>query len=1240
MVLIMMFEGQELDIPIKGIIRAGADNLCADGAMNEVVGMEYKDGSYVPYGDTFNTICVFPDNTVKAYVHKTTDRDVTVYLTNSGDVYYKKDYRTLVQIDGVSNATDVKFVGNMLCAATDGAVKYFIFKNGEYTNYQSDYSQLPSIGFRVSAGLCGSKNQSTIGLEYTSWYNNAADSDVIRDSVIGALTAVRGELRDRGGLTGYFLVTAAYRLTNGDFIVAQPPMLMCRPFHKNGSKIENLHTGNTNFELTDAGTHTFDTEAFPSGDRAMIVSFPYVDVPSGKFREVHSRLGFRLYSSSSSLINGSVVYYGTDDDTILALFENGYRTDTSELLSPIKATDNGSTVTIDKTSKVPAPYIPQYACTHIYDTESKGTTTQKNIFTAYMQSNMLQYKIAKDIDETNDIASLCIFISQEIDPFEELDKTYWEECLSNGKNTWSERVICYREDDTLRRSTPKTLFVKFRSKEDIVKEVANIKNLYLVEEIKADDVKAGDWVTLDLKGLLGDTLVTRESLPLTVFASGIETQDTKLFVYNYRLHEFDYKQKLFDGYLFRDFTHYGGLGQVAEENLSNIFDKAKIAVTIKDDNGISTVVSENIDATTTNTVEVTVPQYDSISDGRSTSISISKKRDTFDTTTNGERYGNYDVLYKKEIVVECEQSGDYTLTIPTGNLYGIISTSSGQEDGINNNDSGQADASLSVAVNRLIVVVNGIEKYNAERSVEISLVEETNDSGDGRTYTKTDNHTVIGATLSLSLSKGDVVTIYYLGYANGSAGIDVWELGFASSQYSLSVSPILLSITYTKVISLHNSIFRKLLNPMFCYPDSHATNAKIILQNTTGNYCVVKNLELRKHDGLGIAYYIDPDLRPIVMPDELQSLIDVNSTDVIRHYRNGLKVSDVAYPSYFPAQYTYRIGDGRIIGMARLTIALSQDNFGQYPLLIFCTDGIYSMGVDTSGNGAYINTSPFSREVCVNPKTICEIDGAVLFASSKGLMLATQNNVEEFCPQLNGSVRFSPVAPDKNSTVSGKNLFYKMINHPQITELSGAVDNKDFIDYLKDDATVVSYVSMKNKVIVYNSRKDYVYWIDIPTRNTTKLDMSITFDDDNYPQENYYHKESTTLGYMSFQYSAEKNSQPMQCMFQTRPIKVKQGLKTAFRVALTGYFHGNSTPITGVEVAELVVLGSLDGDHWIPIGVKEKSLKDAFHNFGCVTDRVSCNYIMIVFAGKLMGDSHIDSIKITNENKYNNKLKV
>jgi hypothetical protein len=45
----MKFEGTQVNIPIKGIMRAGTDNLCADGAMNEVIGMEYKDGSWLPY---------------------------------------------------------------------------------------------------------------------------------------------------------------------------------------------------------------------------------------------------------------------------------------------------------------------------------------------------------------------------------------------------------------------------------------------------------------------------------------------------------------------------------------------------------------------------------------------------------------------------------------------------------------------------------------------------------------------------------------------------------------------------------------------------------------------------------------------------------------------------------------------------------------------------------------------------------------------------------------------------------------------------------------------------------------------------------------------------------------------------------------------------------------------------------------------------------------------------------------
>lgn len=74
--------------------------------------------------------------------------------------------------------------------------------------------------------------------------------------------------------------------------------------------------------------------------------------------------------------------------------------------------------------------------------------------------------------------------------------------------------------------------------------------------------------------------------------------------------------------------------------------------------------------------------------------------------------------------------------------------------------------------------------------------------------------------------------------------------------------------------------------------------------------------------------------------------------------------------------------------------------------------------------------------------------------------------------------------------------------------------------------------------------------------------------------------------------------------------------------------------------AGLYVFGSLDGEHWMPIGGAEKLLShNRFHDIGVRTHRVSVKYLVVVFTGYLSTDSHIDGMEITTETRYNEKLK-
>ena len=429
-------------------------------------------------------------------------------------------------------------------------------------------------------------------------------------------------------------------------------------------------------------------------------------------------------------------------------------------------------------------------------------------------------------------------------------------------------------------------------------------------------------------------------------------------------------------------------------------------------------------------------------------------------------------------------------------------------------------------------------------------------------------------------------------------------------------------------MSSHPSV----INPIIAYPDADATSIEFYVES--GGEWYMKHYDLTPSASGNFAFHLEPDLDvsgPWGGQREKVNAPTIEDINNLRTYHNGLKVSDVAYPSYFPAKYTYRIGNEKIIGLARLTIPVSQDNYGVDRLIVFCTDGIYSMGVDRTGAGVYTDTQYVNPEVCVNRNTICEIGGAIIFASDKGLMMLSSNGVEEFIPHLNGKIRFKP-SDDAVSVKDGNHIYNKIVNNYEIVELKDSLSTDDFIDYISDIDTVVSYVSKKNKIVIYNKFEQYIYLIDIKTRNTTKLDVRIDFDDDNSPEETYWLDIGGEWRPLVFCYLSDEIE--TDCLIQSRPIKIQQDDKCSYRCVLTGYFEGNPN---SNQWAELVVLGSLDGDHWRAIGVKERKLNEPFHNFGCITERGSWKYVMFIFAGRLSHNSHIDSIDITVDGRYNNK---
>jgi hypothetical protein len=126
---------------------------------------------------------------------------------------------------------------------------------------------------------------------------------------------------------------------------------------------------------------------------------------------------------------------------------------------------------------------------------------------------------------------------------------------------------------------------------------------------------------------------------------------------------------------------------------------------------------------------------------------------------------------------------------------------------------------------------------------------------------------------------------------------------------------------------------------------------------------------------------------------------------------NKIYTSEVDNPYYFPPEGINNIGTGEIIGLAATTRALSQGQFGQFPLMAFCTDGVWAL--DVASSGTYSTIHPISREVCVNKASICQLDQSVAFATAKGLARVAESSVVSMSEQLDGPM------VELTATVSG-----------------------------------------------------------------------------------------------------------------------------------------------------------------------------------------------------------------------------
>lgn len=234
---------------------------------------------------------------------------------------------------------------------------------------------------------------------------------------------------------------------------------------------------------------------------------------------------------------------------------------------------------------------------------------------------------------------------------------------------------------------------------------------------------------------------------------------------------------------------------------------------------------------------------------------------------------------------------------------------------------------------------------------------------------------------------------------------------------------------------------------------------------------------------------------------------------------NKMKVSATNNPFYFPIEQTYEIGQGEIKGLGVANTALSQGQFGQFPLYVFCSDGIYAMNVGT--DVAYSNSSPVSRDTITGD--LISIDKAVAFISDRGL---------------------------------------KILQGEAVTDVSLAMQSNSyeekgerFEDFIKGAKLAYNYFF--GEIYLLREDKEFAYVYELKNQTWSKRDLDYKGMFNVYP-DLYIQDEGGKVHRLSRELSPDRDDAPLKKIkFRTRPMKWGDGFKKVARMIIRGLVIGN-----------------------------------------------------------------------------------
>lgn len=296
---------------------------------------------------------------------------------------------------------------------------------------------------------------------------------------------------------------------------------------------------------------------------------------------------------------------------------------------------------------------------------------------------------------------------------------------------------------------------------------------------------------------------------------------------------------------------------------------------------------------------------------------------------------------------------------------------------------------------------------------------------------------------------------------------------------------------------------------------------------------------------------------PSTLTPELKQLflsLAASPSEATRRSPSEVVCSETNNPFVLPAANYTTVGSGRVLAFSSAAKALSQGQFGQFPVYAFTDEGVWAL--ESGSSGAFVARQPITRDVVANPSGIVQIDTSVLFPAERGIMQLSGSEAQCISDSLANDWPFNLFS------LPHFDKLHTMLGHGS----DSCIPQSAFSDFLRRCNMIYDYPHQR--IYAYRVGEDYAYVFSLRSALWAVARGSISYDVNSYPQALAVTSDRVLLDYSRQQPAKVKG------MLVTRPLGF--GESDVYKTVRSALQRGDF-PDGAVKCA---IYGSRDLRHW------------------------------------------------------------